>query len=187
MKLLTGTTLALILAIGMASPGLARTSLPEATRITGTVESIDGSKVRIRTTSGAVRTYKVDPEVISFFKLRPGSNVFVDGTELRTGQVAGVDVQTINVDVDNGGRETFLTLLACPGSVMINDLVVISPDGSVTRADKFVLTASNFGVVYEPRETMPPRPAPAVRRRPRPIDPTPEPPFIPDPPVPGLW
>lgn len=66
---------------------------------TGQIESIDGSMVMIRTSDGVVRTYEIDPELITSLKLSQGSNVLINSRNLRSGGIIRIGPQNVLVEL----------------------------------------------------------------------------------------
>lgn len=193
MKLLTGAALTLCLVIGTVAPVRGQSDesmlLVGGQQVTGRVESIDGSTVRLRTTGGEVRILPVQPSAISALNLKEGSELLVDGSQLKTGRVSGLDVQTIKVDLDNGETETFFTQRSSSGGLLMGDRVVISADDTITPAEDFQLMACHLRLMQTvAARSIPlsrPQVAPPPAIEPAPIIEAPPPPE--NIPVPGLW
>ncbi|MCG9893157.1 MAG: hypothetical protein MH252_19055 [Thermosynechococcaceae cyanobacterium MS004] len=148
MKLLMGITLAVAVTLGAASQTLAETIysvVPGGKQLSGQVSSVDGSTVTLKTTAGDTQSYKVDRNLISKLKLENGSNIVIDGTRLRTGQVKSLDAYTAEVVLDQGDElKTYILTREARRYLTVGDRVVVTPDLKLVRSDLYKLTANDL-------------------------------------------
>jgi hypothetical protein len=151
MKLITGMALTVAMSLGVSFAAfgdvMKMTALSGGQQIRGQVESIDGSVVKIKTSSGDAQTYRVDPSVISALKLENGSNIVIDGTRLLTGTISSLDAYTAEIALDKGGDEqTYILTREARRYLTIGDRVVVTPDLRIVREDMYKLSASDLRI-----------------------------------------
>ncbi len=156
MKILAGTALALALSVASMCPAFTGSALSQTSgmmlngQITGRIESIDDSMVMVRTSDGIVRTYEIDPELITSLRLSQGSNILINSRNLRSGEIIRIGPQNVLVELDNGETEYFIVTEEERGLLSTGDRVLVTPDQRFTRVgDDIVLTARDV-VLVEP-------------------------------------
>lgn len=117
-------------------PGLAQTPAPEGTptRVRGTVESLDGQKLTVKSRDGQSVSVALAPdvEVLALVKktvgdVKPGDFVASVGIKDKDGKINAVEVRILPKPTPDGGRQYPWDLT--PDSVMTNATV-----GTVTKA-----------------------------------------------------
>lgn len=136
------------LAVGVSLPALSNptmTNAPAGKEITGQVESVDGSILKLKTSAGDTQAYRVDPAVISALKLGTGSDVVIDGSRLQSGVVTYLTPNNASVELDgNAGEKDYILTQVSRRYLSLGDRVVITPDLRIVRADLYQLTASDL-------------------------------------------
>jgi hypothetical protein len=116
--------------------------------ITGQIESIDGSKVTVKTSSGETQNYKVSPSIISALKLEKGSNIVIDGSRLKTGRIKHLDPYTAEVRLDGSNEiKTYVLTREARRFLSTGDRVVIESGGTrIVRAERYQLSSAELRV-----------------------------------------
>ncbi len=148
MKWLTGILVASALTVGVSVPAFSQTmttSTLSGQDITGQIESVDGSVVRVKTTTGDTKIYQVEPSVISGLKLAAGSDVVIDNSRLQSGVVTYLSPYNASVELDGSDAEKdyFLTRVS-RRYISLGDRVVITPDLQLIREDLYKLSAADL-------------------------------------------
>jgi hypothetical protein len=148
MKWLTGIVVASALAVGVSLPAMAE---PTATsgftgkQITGQVESLNGSTLKLKTSTGDTQTYRVSPSVVSSLNLATGSDVVIDGSRLQSGVVTYLTPNNASVALDDkAGEKDYILTQVSRRYLSLGDRVVITPDLNIVREDLYQLTASDL-------------------------------------------
>lgn len=148
MKWLTGVLVASALTVGASLPALSNptmTSVLPGQEVTGQVESVDGSIVRVKTTAGDTQVYRVEPTLISTLNLKTGSDVVIDGSRLQSGTISYLTAYTAAVDLDGSDEERdYILTRVSRRYLSLGDRVVITPDLHLIRADLYSLSASDL-------------------------------------------
>jgi hypothetical protein len=148
MKWLTGILVASALVAGVSLPSLSHpttTSAPTGKEITGQVESVNGSILKLKTSTGDTQAYRVDPSLISALKLGTGSDVVIDGSRLQSGVLTYLTPYNASVALDgNGGEKDYILTQVSRRYLSLGDRVVITPDLHIVREDLYQLTASDL-------------------------------------------
>jgi hypothetical protein len=148
MKWLTGILVASALTVGVSLPAFSETmtaSTLSGKDVTGQIESVNGSVVKVKTTTGDTKIYQVEPAVISGLKLATGSDVVIDNARLQSGVVTYLTPYNASVEIDgiSGEKEYFLTRVS-RRYLSLGDRVVITPDLHLIREDLYKLSASDL-------------------------------------------
>ncbi len=148
MKWLTGILVASALTAGVSLPAFSETmttSTLSGQDITGQIESVNGSVVKVKTTTGDTKIYQVEPAVISGLKLATGSDVVIDNARLQSGVVTYLSPYNASVELDGSSREKdyFLTRVS-RRYLSLGDRVVITPDLHLIREDLYKLSAADL-------------------------------------------
>jgi hypothetical protein len=148
MKWLTGILVSSALMVGVSLPAFSQTMTTSTTSgqdITGQIESVDGSVVKVKTTAGETKIYQVEPTVISGLSLAAGSNVVIDNSRLQSGVVTYLSPYNASVELDGSDDEKdyFLTRVS-RRYISLGDRVVITPDLHLIREDLYQLTAADL-------------------------------------------
>jgi hypothetical protein len=148
MKWLIRVLVASALTVGVSLPALSEpmtTSTSSSKELTGQIESVDGSVVKVKTTAGDTKIYQVDPTLISALKLGTGSDIIIDSSRLQSGVVTYLTPYNASVELDAGGGEKdyFLTRVS-RRYLSLGDRVVITPDLHLVREDLYSLTAADL-------------------------------------------
>lgn len=148
MKWLTGILVASALTVGVSVPAFSQTmttSTLSGQDITGQIESVDGSVVRLKTTTGDTKVYQVEPSVISGLKLAAGSDVVIDNSRLQSGVVTYLSPYNASVELDGSDveKDYFLTRVS-RRYISLGDRVVITPDLQLIREDLYKLSAADL-------------------------------------------
>jgi hypothetical protein len=148
MKWLTGILVASALTVGVSVPAFSQTmttSTLSGQDITGQIESVDGSVVKVKTTTGDTKVYQVEPAVISGLKLAAGSDVVIDNSRLQSGVVTYLSPYNASVELDgsDGEKDYFLTRVS-RRYLSLGDRVVITPDLHLIREDLYKLSAADL-------------------------------------------
>ena len=148
MKWLTGILVASALTVGVSVPAFSQTmttSTLSGQDITGQIESVDGSVVKVKTTTGDTKIYQVEPSVISGLKLAAGSDVVIDNSRLQSGVVTYLSPYNASVELDgsDGEKDYFLTRVS-RRYLSLGDRVVITPDLHLIREDLYKLSAADL-------------------------------------------
>jgi hypothetical protein len=148
MKWLTGILVASALTVGVSLPAFSQTMTTgtlSGQDITGQVESIDGSVIKVKTTAGDTKVYQVESAVISGLSLAAGSNVVIDNSRLQSGVITYLSPYNASVALDGSSDEKdyFLTRVS-RRYVSLGDRVVITPDLRLIREDLYQLTAADL-------------------------------------------
>ncbi len=149
MKWLTGILLTSALTVGMSLPAFSQTMTTTSTLsrqdIMGQIESVDGSIVRVKTTTGDVKFYRVDPSVISSLNLAMGSNIVIDNSRLQSGVITYLSPYNASVELDgNGGEKDFFLTRVSRRYISLGDRVIITPDMQLIREDLYQLSAADL-------------------------------------------
>jgi hypothetical protein len=148
MKWLTGILVASALTAGVSLPAFSETmttSTLSGQDVTGQIESVNGSVVKVKTTTGDTKIYQVEPAVISGLKLATGSDVVIDNARLQSGVVTYLSPYNASVELDGSSSEKdyFLTRVS-RRYLSLGDRVVITPDLHLIREDLYKLSAADL-------------------------------------------
>lgn len=150
MKWLTGILVASALTAGVSLPAFSETMTAASTLsgqdITGQIESVDGSVIKVKTTTGETKVYQVQPAVISGLKLATGSDVVIDNSRLQSGVVTYLSPYNASVELDGSSgveKDYFLTRVS-RRYLSLGDRVVITPDLHLIREDLYKLSAADL-------------------------------------------
>lgn len=148
MKWLTGILLASALTAGVSLPAFSETmsaSTLSGQDITGQIESVDGSVIKVKTTTGDTKVYQVEPSVISGLKLAAGSDVVIDNARLQSGVVTYLSPYNASVELDgSGGEKDYFLTRVSRRYLSLGDRVVITPDLHLIREDLYKLSAADL-------------------------------------------
>ena len=149
MKWLTGILVASALTVGVSLPAFSETmttSTLSGQDITGQIESVDGSVIKVKTTTGDTKFYHVEPAVISGLNLATGSDVVIDNSRLQSGVVTYLSPYNASVELDGSSgveKDYFLTRVS-RRYLSLGDRVVITPDLHLIREDLYKLSAADL-------------------------------------------
>jgi hypothetical protein len=148
MKWLTGIVVASALAVGVSLPALSEPTMTSGftgKQITGQVESLNGSMLKLKTSTGDTQTYRVSPSVVSSLNLATGSDVVIDGSRLQSGVVTYLTPNNASVELDDkAGEKDYILTQVSRRYLSLGDRVVITPDLNLIREDLYQLTASDL-------------------------------------------
>jgi hypothetical protein len=148
MKWYTVTAIAGTLTLGTALAAAAENTAPNimgGQPITGQIESIDGSRITVKTASGETQKFKVSPSMVSALKLEKGSNIVIDGSRLKSGKIKRLDAYTAEIQVDGGDLKTYVLTREARRYLTMGDRVIIESGGTrIVRADRYVLSSSEL-------------------------------------------
>jgi hypothetical protein len=148
MKWLKGILVASVLTVGVSLPSFSQsmtTSTLSRQDITGQIESVDGSVIKVKTTTGDTKFYQVEPALISSLKLSAGSDVFIDNSRLQSGVVTYLSPYNASVELDgNGGENDYYLTRVSRRYLSLGDRVVITPDLHLIREDLYKLSAADL-------------------------------------------
>jgi hypothetical protein len=148
MKWLTRILVVSAFTIGASLPALAEptmTNTSSGKEITGQVESVNGSTLKVKTSAGDTKTYQIDPTLVSSLNLATGSDVVIDSTRLQSGVVTYLTPYNASVELDgSGGEKDFFLTRVSRRYVSLGDRVVITPDLHLIREDLYKLSAADL-------------------------------------------
>jgi hypothetical protein len=148
MKWYTVTAIAGTLTLGTALAAVAEDTTQNimgGQPITGQIESIDGSRITVKTASGETQNFKVSPSMVSALKLEKGSNIVIDGSRLKSGKIKRLDAYTAEIQVDGGDLTTYVLTREARRYLTMGDRVIIESGGTrIVRADRYVLSSSEL-------------------------------------------
>lgn len=151
MKLLTMTAIAGAVTLGTSLSALAKDTTQNiigGQPISGQIESIDGSKITVKTSTGETQNYKVSPSIISALKLEKGSSIVIDGSRLKSGTIKHLDPYTAEVRLDGSDEiKTYVLTREARRFLSTGDRVIIESGGTrIVRADRYMLSSSELRV-----------------------------------------
>jgi hypothetical protein len=151
MKFLTVTAIAGAVTLGTSLSAVAKDTTKNiigGQPISGQIESINGSKITVKTASGETQNYKISPTIISALKLEKGSNIVIDGSRLKSGTIKHLDPYTAEVRMDGSDEiKTYVLTREARRFLSTGDRVIIESGGTrIVRADRYVLSSSELRV-----------------------------------------